>query len=276
MLFGITRPASGKSEKQTAVPSLDPQLAAKIPSECNLEEIKQLAQKVKWLHENTDYAIIQCNIMGLVVTSMQNIMGYEDWFINLALSPKELLYATEKYLEEHLLPFFKMFFKEIGPYIEVAYCAGDDMATQLGPSFSLEQYRQYFKPMHRKIIATVKKYTRAKIMFHMCGAAFLYLPDLIEIGVDMINPVQNRAAGMETERLKQEFGKDLAFWGAIDTQQILSMGTRDEVVDEVKRKIDVLGKDGGYIFAPCHDIQRGTPLENIIAMFETAIAYSQR
>lgn len=273
-LFGISRPKSATKMKEP-ITTFEHSLAVKIPSEYDQTEIKHLTEKVKWLHENTDYAIIQSNIMGLVVTSMQNVMGYEDWFVNLALSPKELLYATETYLENHLLPFADKLFREIGPYIDVAYCIGDDMATQRGPSFSLEQYRQYFKPMHKKIIETVKKHTQAKIMFHMCGSAYPYLSDLIEIGVDIINPVQNLAADMEPEKLKREFGKDLSFWGAIDTQQILTTGTKEQVIDEVKRKIEILGKDGGYIFAPCHDIQKGTPLENIIAMFETAIFFKK-
>jgi uroporphyrinogen decarboxylase len=156
---------------------------------------------------------------------------------------KELLYATEVYLENHLLPFLDNIYREIGPYIDVAYCVGDDMATQLGPSFNLDLYRKYFKPMHRKIIETTKKRTRAKIMFHICGAAYPYLSDLVEIGVDVINPVQNNAAGMEEKKLKRDFGRDLSFWGAIDTQNVLSTGSREQVA-----------------------------LENIIAMYETAHA----
>jgi uroporphyrinogen decarboxylase len=272
LFFGIERPGSAARRKSKQGTTFDPRLAASIPAYYDKEEVKLLGEKVKWLHEKTEYAIVTGNFVGLVVTSMQFVMGYEDWYLKLALSPKELLYATEVYLENHLLPFLDGVYREIGPYIDVAYCVADDMATQLGPSFRLDLFRKYFKPMHKKIIETTKRHTSAKIMFHICGAAYPYLADLIEIGVDIINPVQNNAAGMEEERLKRDFGRDLSFWGAIDTQNVLSTGSREQVVDEVRRKIEVLGKDGGYIFSPCHDIQRNTPLENVIAMYETAIA----
>ena len=98
--------------------------------------------------------------------------------------------------------------------------------------------------------------------------------DLIDIGVDGINPVQTKSSDMQPERLKREFGRDMTFWGGLDTQYILSRGSREQVVDETKRVLEVFSKDGGFVFAPCHNIQSGVPAENILAMYETAMEFN--
>lgn len=233
-------------------------------------EVRELAKKAKLLRNQTNYSLIQSNFIAMVVTGMQQHIGFEDWYVNLALNTKELQYATEKYLEK-MIYLLDIYFSEVGPYIDITECLGDDMADQRGPSFSMEQYVKIFKPMHKRLIETVKRHTDAKIMFHICGAAYQFIPHLIDIGVDIINPVQVTAAGMDPIQLKREFGRELCFFGGIDTQNLLPFGTKEEVAEEVKRMIDILGKDGGYVFAPCHDIQAGTPIENIVAMYKTAI-----
>jgi uroporphyrinogen decarboxylase len=240
------------------------------PDESYKREARELGKRARQLRENTDYALIQSNFIAMPVTAMQEAIGFEDWYVSLALSPKELQYATEKYLDK-MLHLYEIYFAEVGPYIDVTECLGDDMADQRGLSFGMDQYLKIFKPMHKRIIETVKKHTGAKIMFHICGAAYSFIPHLIDIGVDVINPVQLTAANMDAVRLKREFGKDISFWGGIDTQNLLPFGSKESVVEEARRVIDILGKDGGYIFAPCHDIQRGTPAENIVAMYAAAI-----
>jgi uroporphyrinogen decarboxylase len=239
------------------------------PDESFKREAKEHGEKARRLRESTDYALIQSNFIAMVVTAMQEALGFEDWYVSLALSTDELLYATEKYLDK-MLHLYDIYFAEIGPYIDVTECLGDDMADQRGLCFSLDQYVKIFKPMHRKIIQAVKKHTGAKIMFHICGAAYPFIPHLIDIGVDVINPVQLTAANMDAASLKREFGKDISFWGGLDTQNLLPFGTKEQVAEEARRIIELLGKDGGYIFAPCHDIQRETPVENIAAMYAAA------
>ncbi len=234
--------------------------------------VQDTAENARRIREENHYAVIQSNFIAMPVTQVQQAIGFENWYLSLLLNEKELLYATEKYLEMRLEQ-YEVYFSAIGPYLDVTECVGDDMADQRGPSFRLETYRKIFKPMHKRIIETVKKYTDAKIMFHICGAAAEFLPDLIDIGVEIINPVQPAAAGMDFKKLKQEFGRDLTFWGGIDTQHILPFGTPEQVKEHVKEVVTVMSKDGGYIFAPSHDILRGTPVENIAAMYETVKEY---
>jgi uroporphyrinogen decarboxylase len=115
--------------------------------------------------------------------------------------------------------------------------------------------------------------TKGKVLFHSCGAITSIIPDLIEIGVDILNPIQTDATGMEPAFLKKEFGEDLCFWGGISTQHLLPFGTPNAIDEEVRMLIDVLGKDGGYVIAPCHNIQAGVPPENLDAMINAIVKY---
>jgi uroporphyrinogen decarboxylase len=131
-------------------------------------------------------------------------------------------------------------------------------------------YRRYVKPRHKELFNFIKGHSRAAVFLHSCGAVYDLIPDFIESGVDVLNPVQVGAAGMgDTRRLKREFGKDLIFWGGgVDTQSILPRGTPAEVRDEVKRRIGDLAPGGGFVFAAVHNIQPDVPTENIMAMWE--------
>ena len=120
--------------------------------------------------------------------------------------------------------------------------------------------------------ATVKKFGKP-ILFHSCGSVSSLIPDLLDVGIDALNPVQVAAANMDTRRLKQEFGRDLTFWGAIDTQHVLPLGTPAEVREEVRHQIDDLGDGGGYVLCPVHNVQPEVPPENLVAMFEAALEY---
>jgi len=130
------------------------------------------------------------------------------------------------------------------------------------------------KPKEKRLFSLIKSKTQARIFYHCCGAAYEFIPDFIEIGVDILNPVQVSAGGMDTQKLKKEFGKDIVFWGGgCDTQRVLPFGTVQEVRDEVKRRIDDLASGGGFVFNTVHNIQDGVPPENIMAMFETVWDY---
>jgi uroporphyrinogen decarboxylase len=125
------------------------------------------------------------------------------------------------------------------------------------------------KPHHRRMTETARRHGK-KILWHSCGAVYQFIPDLIEIGVDALNPVQVSAAHMDTKGLKREFGRDLAFWGGVDTGKVLPLGTPAEVREEVKRRIEDLAAGGGYILAAVHNIQADVPPENVVAMFDAA------
>ena len=230
-------------------------------------EAGELAHAAERLHRQTDFAIV-ANYNTVPVLQLCDLAGMEDFLAEVALSPDDVRYAGERLVESRL-PFIEAYYGALGPFIDVAYCVGDDMADQRSTVFSVDTYRTLFKALHARIIQAVRSHSRAKIIFHICGSAFPFIPDLIDLGVDAINPVQTTAAGMEPERLKREFGRDIAFWGGVDTQKILPFGSRQQVADEVRRKVEVLGRGGGYVFAPCHNIQAGTPAENIVAMYES-------
>jgi uroporphyrinogen decarboxylase len=163
-----------------------------------------------------------------------------------------------------------LFLDAVGDLLDVHFTA-DDLTGQNGPFISPQLYRRLIKPRWAKIISLIKSKTEAKIFYHGCGAMREFLPDLIEIGVDIINPVQVSAAGMDTAALKKDFGKHLAFWGGgCDTQRILPFGTPAEVQAEVQRRIANLAPGGGFVFNPVHNIQPHVPAENIVTMFDTA------
>jgi len=143
----------------------------------------------------------------------------------------------------------------------------DDLGGQARPLFSPATYRELVKPLHRELFDFLHARTSAKVFFHTCGAVRELIPDLIEIGVDILNPVQVSATGMETGALKRDFGRDIVFWGGgVDTQKVLSRGTPDEVRAEVRRRIADLAPGGGFVFATVHNIQPDVPAENILAM----------
>jgi uroporphyrinogen decarboxylase len=131
------------------------------------------------------------------------------------------------------------------------------------------------KPKQRRLVEAIKRKTDAKIYYHSCGAVFDLIPDLIELGFDILNPVQVSGRGMDSRRLKEEYGKDITFWGGIDTQHVMPFGKPEEVVNEVKRRIDDLAPGGGFVFATVHNIQAFVPPENIVTAFETALEYGR-
>ena len=152
---------------------------------------------------------------------------------------------------------------------------GDDLASQLGPLFDPAIYRDLIKPRHRRMIAAAKASADVKVLFHSCGSVTRLIDDLIDIGVDALNPVQVTAADMAPMELKRKFGKRIAFWGGINTQETLPFGTPDQVRAEVRRIIDILGEDGGFVLNSVHNIQDDVPIENIVAMFDQAREYGQ-
>jgi len=147
---------------------------------------------------------------------------------------------------------------------------GDDLAGQHGPLFSPAFYRRVVRPRQQRVIDTIKAHTKAKIWYHTCGNCVEYIPDLIEMGVDALNPVQISAEGMDPAVLKQRFGRQIVFWGgAVDSQHTLPFATPQQVRDEVRRNVEILKPGGGYVFNSVHNIQAGVSPENILALFET-------
>jgi uroporphyrinogen decarboxylase len=193
--------------------------------------------------------------------------GWAEWLEDLLVNP-----AFGEGLFDRTVDFFvavaQRALEETAEFIDIAWF-GDDVGSQRGLLVRPELYRRVIKPRHRRIVETIKRYGK-KAAYHSCGSVYAILPDLVEIGVDVLNPVQVAAAHMDTARLKREFGRELSFWGAIDTQRVLSRGTPAEVREEVRRRIRDLSADGGYILCAVHNIQAEVPPENIVAMYEAA------
>jgi uroporphyrinogen decarboxylase len=152
---------------------------------------------------------------------------------------------------------------------------GDDVAMQQGPLFSPDTYRKMIKPTHLKMMAALKSKSDAHVVYHSCGSVAVFIEDLIEIGVDALNPVQVSAKNMNPSDLKENYGNRISFWGGIDTHHVLPAGTTTEVREEVRRICKILGRDGGYILAAVHNIQQDVPPENVATMLEAGLKYGQ-
>ena len=176
------------------------------------------------------------------------------------------------YLMEHMLQFQcarqEQYLNEVGEYLDIIF-VGDDLAAARSPLMSPAVYREMIKPYQKRYFEFIKSRTKAKLMYHSCGSVVPLIPDLIEIGVDILNPIQVNAADMDPRQLKKEFGDQLCFCGAIDTSQVMPNGTIDDVRDEVARRIDELGPEG-YILTAVHDIQADVPAQNVLAMYKAA------
>jgi len=199
------------------------------------------------------------------------VRGMEDLFMDFAIR-KEYAHHLIDTITEKALVFLDEMLENHADAIDIVYMA-DDYCSQLGPLFSPDMFREFVMPYLTAMVERVHAYDKA-FLLHVCGAVRPLLPMIVEAGVDMLEPIQIRAEGMEPAGLKRDFGKDICFYGGVDLQRTLCKGTPEEVTSEVKRLIDILGKDGGYIIGPGHTyIQIDAPMENIMAMYDTADTY---
>ncbi len=218
--------------------------------------------------------VLERHTGGIFETSWW-MRGFENFLMDLAANPKLANAIMEKVLE-HKMVYWEKALEKTKDYILVA-AEADDIASQNGLIISIDMYRNFLKPLHKKLFPLIKaKAPELKIFFHSCGAVLELIPDLIEIGVEILNPIQVSASGMDTRKLKKEFGRDLVFWGGgVDTQKVLPKGTPQQVKDEVRRRIDDLAPGGGFVFAAVHCIQSDVPPENIQAMWEALQEYGK-
>jgi uroporphyrinogen decarboxylase len=167
------------------------------------------------------------------------------------------------------IEFFRHYLEAVGDCIDVVVVS-DDLGGENGPLISPELYRELVKPAQKKLWQFIKSNTEAYLFLHSCGSIYRFIPDLIEIGVDILNPIQVAAKDMDTRRLKDEFGDKLIFWGGIDTQRILPFGSPEDVESEVKKRIADMAPGGGYVLTAVHNIQAGVSPENICMMYDAA------
>jgi uroporphyrinogen decarboxylase len=235
----------------------------------------RLREQARRLYENTDYALVGSAIIGGgIFEQPARTMGLENFLMSLLTEPafadRFMDQITDIYIES-----CNNYLDQVGDYLQV-FTYWDDLNSQAGWMISPEIYKRLIKPKQRRLVEAIKSKTDAKLFFHGCGAVSELIPHLIDLGFDIVNPVQVSAVGMDTKRLKQEYGKEIVFWGGgVDTQQVLPFGTPEQVRDEVKRRIDDLAPGGGFVFAAIHNIQAFVPPENIVAAFDTALEYGR-
>lgn len=231
------------------------------------EGVKEEAKRLK----DSGYAVVADFNFESWFENCWYMRGYEKFYKDLYRNPEFVEALLGKTAEIHM-EFLDMMLDEVGEYVDVVM-QGDDLANQDGPAMSLEMYKKFIKPNQAKIFDLIHSKTDAKLFYHCCGSVRDLIPELIDIGVEVINPVQVSAKGMGTDELKSEFGDDVTFWGAIDTQKVLPMGSTGDVKEEVQKRIDHLSRDGGYVLTSVHNIQADVPPENIVTAFDTARDY---
>jgi uroporphyrinogen decarboxylase len=210
------------------------------------------------------------SLYGLGIFDMATMVhGIEDTLMDMAANPTAMEDLFDR-ITEFQMRVWTNTLEILGDNVDVCLHS-DDLGSQVTSIMSPEMYRRLLKPRHAELFAHIKKSAKAdvKLLLHSCGSVRSLIPDLIDTGIDALNPVQVGAAKMDTRELKREFGSELSFWGGgIDTQKILPHGSVSEVKDEVKRRIDDLAPGGGFVFAAVHNIQPDVPPENIHAMWE--------
>jgi len=230
-----------------------------------------LRERALELKNHTPYAVVS-GICGVVYEVCWYMRGLEQWYVDLMTEP-EFCQAVLDQTLKFWMDWFRVFLDEVGDVVDVIMI-GDDLAGQQGPLFRPALYRQLVKPRHKRLVQYIRSRTKAKIWYHTCGNCTEYIGDLVDNGVDILNPVQISAADMDPQRLKREFGKCLTFWGgAIDAQRVLPRATPDQVREHVRRNIELFKPGGGYVFNNVHNIQAGVPAENIVAMYDAAYEY---
>jgi hypothetical protein len=254
--------------------------------EDNLEEfgeitdtdLEYLRVEAERLYSETDKAIVGnfvatsfgdiAVVPGLNLRNPKGIRDVEEWYVSTVLR-KDYVYKVFEGQCEIALHNLEKIYEVVGDRVAVVFVSGTDFGMQNGPFVSPEAYRNLYKPFHKEINGWIHKNTSWKTFTHSCGSVRALIPDFIEAGFDVLNPVQLSAADMDMAELKREFGDQVTFWGGgVDTQKTLPFGTPDEVRREVLERIKAFGPGGGFVFNSIHNIQALTPVENLLAMYK--------
>ncbi len=227
-----------------------------------------LREKVKKVYDQGQKAIMFTIAPAGSWEHTWTLRGPEQSFIDL-IDNRELYEEILDRTVDFQIAQWKRALEDVGDLIDVASLS-DDLGTQNGPKMSVKMYREIFKPRLIRIIDAIHSLSSAKIYIHTDGSVYAFLPDLIDAGIEIINPVQKECKNMEPAKLKKEFGNDLTFWGASVRTKELEYGTTEAICAEARETIRQLAPGGGFVFAPIHNIQPGVPPENIVALFETA------
>jgi len=238
------------------------------------ERFAGVEETAKTIFENTSYAVYGNVINNNIFLRSTYLRGFEQFLSDLVLD-QEFAHVLLSKVTDIQKRITANFLSRCGKYLDI-FRAGDDLATQSSLIMSPACYRTMIKPYQKEYFSLIKKITDAKLLYHSCGAIHQAIPDLIDIGVDILNPIQVSCKSMaDTKKLKEEFGSALSFCGGIDTQHLLPYGTPDEVEREVGNRIQDLAPGGGYLLAAVHNVQDDVPVENICRMFEAGKTYGR-
>ncbi len=230
-----------------------------------------LREKALQIRKDTPYAVVS-GISGVVYEICWYLRGLEQWLCDLVLDPR----FCEAMLDQTLkfwMDWLRVFLDEVGDVVDVIMI-GDDVAGQNGPLFNPEIYRRLVKSRHKRLVQYIRSRTQAKIWYHTCGSCMDFIPELLDNGVHILNPVQVSARNMDPAELKRRFGDRIVFWGGgVDTQRVLPRGTPQQVAQNVRANLQAFMAGGGYVFNSVHNIQGEVPPENVLAMFGTAYEY---
>jgi sugar porter (SP) family MFS transporter len=244
----------------------------------SVQDLKYYADTVKKIYEETSYGIYMTlggmgfgDIACVPAPWMKNPKGIrdvEEWYVSTAIR-RDYVYKVFEKQCEYALENIELAAKAVGDRVQVVFVSGADFGTQRGLFISPDAYRDLYKPFHKQVNDKIHRLTKWKTFIHSCGSIVKLIPEFIDAGFDILNPVQCSADGMNPAILKKEFGKSVVFWGGgVDTQQTLAFGMPDEVYRQVRERIDIFNRDGGFVFNAIHNILATTPVENILAMFK--------
>ena len=243
------------------------------------EDLEYLEKTSKWYYENTDYSLVGnfwgagfgdiAIVPGPHIPYPKGIRDPEEWFVSM-VARKQYIKEIFQYQLELQMKNLKLYRQAVQDRIDIIVMSGTDFGAQNGPFISPSLYREVFKPLHKAMNDWIHEKTDWKTFYHSCGSDVDFLDDFVSAGVDILNPVQISASGMDPDFLKKNYGDKLVFWGGgVDTQKTLPFGTPENVKEEVENNMLTFGKGGGFVFNTVHNIQPTVPIDNLITMFET-------
>lgn len=269
-----------------SIPRQEPVDDARLNVDDNLEEfgplsdadLEHFARETDRLWHDTDRAIL-ANFGGTAFGDIalvpapwlkhpRGIRDVEEWYVSTA-ARRDYVYAVFDRQCQIALANLARIYQAVGDRVSAVFVTGTDFGRQDGPFISPRAYRDLYQPFHRRVNDWVHAHTPWKTFIHSCGSILALLPDIVEAGFDILNPVQCSAAGMDPRVLKERFGQRLTFWGGgIDTQKTLPFGSPAQIRDEVRQRIALFGRGGGFVFNTVHNVQAGTPAENLVALYD--------
>jgi hypothetical protein len=242
-------------------------------------DLDHFATQAEYLYTQTDKAIL-ANFGGTAFGDIalvpapwlkhpRGIRAIDEWYVS-TVSRREYVRAVfEKQCEIGIANLEKIYAR-VGNRVSAVFVTGTDFGTQGGPFISPRNYRDLFKPYHKKVNDWIHRNTQWKSFIHSCGSVVAFIPDFIDAGFDILNPVQTSAAGMDPQVLKSAFGNQITFWGGgVDTQKVLPFGTPQDVRSQVREHIRIFGRGGGFVFNTIHNVQARVPVENLLALYST-------